>query len=242
MGIINFLAKFFHKYLYYPKWKCICCGKEIFDNQLFCDQCKDKLPFIVGSICNHCGRKTLQSETYCSTCKNIIISVDKCRSVFEYKGPIVKLILQSKYYGQKYLLKIFAKYLAEAYWKNYFNADFLCYVPMNKSAQKERGYNQSEILCRELSKIINVPTIDCLERKKKVKRQAQLDRKARLNNLKDVFSVKSRKSVKDKVILCIDDVTTTGATSQAIAEKLKQANAQKVYFLTIASVAPRDGY
>ena len=64
----------------------------------------------------------------------------------------------------------------------------------------------------------------------------------RLKNLKDAFTLADKKVVKDKTIVIIDDVTTTGATAQTIAEKLKKAGAIKVYLLTVASTPPIDKY
>lgn len=230
------------KILYNEKWTCNVCGKEIFEEGYFCKECQSKLPLITGSICVHCGRKTIQQEEYCTTCKNTITSVDVGRSAFDYKEPINKLIIKYKNFEYQYLSKIFAEYLSQAYFKNFFTADFITFVPMTKRAFRKRGFNQSKLLAESLAKIINLPVLEVLQKMKDTKTQKQLSRAERLENLLDAFKVCDRKAVKDKVIVVVDDVTTTGATAEALAQKLKKNNAKKVILLTVASVAPFDGY
>ena len=234
----NFLNKYFFNY----KWRCLLCGKEIFDEQYFCEQCKKELPYNDGAICGHCGRKVIAFEPYCSTCKEVLTSLDLCRSCFSYEKPINRLIKSAKYNNAKYILDYFAHELTMLYLKNYLNADCFVYVPMSKKAFKKRGYNQSEILARKISERTNVPVLDCLIKTKETKRQATLGRRDRLKNLSEVFRVTDKKAVKDKTIVIVDDVTTTGATAQAIAERLKSAGALKVYLISVASTPPIDKY
>ncbi len=237
MRVRAWLKKYFHN----PKWRCLSCGKEIFEGD-FCLECKEKLPFNNRAICNHCGRQTLAGVGYCSTCKGELVSIDKCRSVFNYDLPISALIKRLKYDNRRYVAEIFAKYLSNAYFKNYFNADFLTYVPMTKRAERKRGYNQGRLLAEETSKIVGVSVVECVAKVKETKRQVKLKRIERLKNLENAFKVIDRKIVKDKVIVVIDDVTTTGATAEAIAKKLKSAGAKMVYLLTIASVPSKEKY
>ena len=90
------LGKVIKKYFYNPKWRCLACGKEIFEGE-FCRDCINTLPYNDGVICNHCGRALVATENYCSTCKAILVSLDKCRSAFVYKPPISNLIKKMKY-------------------------------------------------------------------------------------------------------------------------------------------------
>lgn len=242
MSLKTAISNFFVKYFFNPKWRCLVCGKEIFEGESFCEDCLRTLPFNDGYICAHCGRKTLFSENYCSTCKGKLTQIDLGRSVFNYEKPISTLIMRFKYHNARYLQDYFVERLYLIYLKNYFNADFLVYVPMTKKAMRKRGYNQSEILARRLSEKINVPVSDCLQKVKETKRQATLNRAERLKNLEKAFRVTDKKSIKGKTIVIVDDVTTTGATAQAVAERLKKAGAIKVYLLTVASTPPIDKY
>ncbi len=241
-SIAQKIKEFLIKGIFNEKWRCLVCGKELFEKSAFCAECEKSLPFNDDKICNHCGRKLAQSAEYCTTCKGKIVEVDKCRSVFDYVEPIRRLIHKSKYYGEKYLLKIFSEYMALTYLKNYFNADFLTFVPMTKKAVKRRGYNQSKLLAENLSQLINVPVFYDIEKVKDTESQANLDKSDRLKNLTDAFRIKKYKNIKGKKILIVDDVSTTGATARAIATKLKNRGADKVFLLTVASVAPKEKY
>ena len=217
------------------------CGREIFEGD-FCKECKDSLPFNDKKICDHCGRAVKFAEDYCSTCKGTLVSLDKCRSVFNYQPPISTLIKKMKYDNCRYLADVFSSYLSSLYFKNYFNADYLTYVPMTEKARKKRGYNQSQLLAQSLSAKIGVPVAHCVVKTKETTRQAKLNRADRLKNLIDVFKINDKKLIKDKKVVIVDDVTTTGATSQAVAELLKKAGALQVYLITVASVPPFDKY
>ena len=242
MGIKNFFKNFFNKYFFNPHWKCLVCGKEVFEGQAFCDDCKKTLPYNDGPICAHCGRRVIAFENYCSTCKNVLVDLDMCRSAFRYDYPISKLIKDAKYNRAIYVIDYFAKELSSVYFQNYFNADYLVYIPMTKKSQDKRGYNQSKILAEKLSERIDVPILECLKKVKDTQRQATLSRADRLKNLDGAFRVVDKKSVAQKSILIVDDVSTTGATAQAIASRLKKAGAKLVNLITVASTSPIDKY
>ncbi len=242
MKFKEIIAKFFKEYFYNPNWRCLSCGKEIFENEKFCSTCKSSLPYNDGAICEHCGRAVTAFEPYCSTCKNVLVDLDKCRSPFIYAPPISTLIKKAKYDRGIYIIDYFADQLSLAYLQNYFNADYLTFVPMTQKAEKKRGYNQSKILAEKLSLLINVPVLDCVEKTKETERQATLGRAERLKNLDGVFKVFDKKSIKDKSILIIDDVSTTGATAEVLAKRLKSAGAKIVNLLTVASTPPIDRY
>lgn len=242
MGLKDKLVGFLRRYFFNPKWRCLACGKEIFDDRDFCEQCERTLPYNDGAICGHCGRKVIAYEEYCSTCKNVLVSLDKCRSAFVYAQPISTLIKKAKYNNGRYLIDYFSSVLENIYLKNYFNADYLVFVPMTEKAKKKRGYNQSELLARNLSKRINVPVLDCIKKIKDTERQATLNRKERIKNLDGAFRVHDKKTIKDKSVVIVDDVSTTGSTAQVIAERLKNAGAKIVNLITVASASPIDQY
>ena len=87
-----------------------------------------------------------------------------------------------------------------------------------------------------------MPVKELSIKKEETKKQEGLTRKERLVNLEKAFKVTDKKSVKDKKIMIIDDVSTTGATAQALAKQLKNSGANAVYLISVASVAPYDGY
>ncbi|MBE5756639.1 MAG: ComF family protein [Clostridiales bacterium] len=218
-------------------WTCEVCGKELFKKEHFCKECFENLPFLEDKICNHCGRKVNVSTNYCLSCKNKQTDIDLARSVFDYSDAVRLLIHKLKYSGKRYLARIFAPYLANVYWKNYFNVDAIVYVPMFRKDQRKRGFNQSKLLAEELSKLINVPVLEeVIVKTKRTSKQVGLKRKERKVNLKGSFKLTSKKEIIDKSILIVDDVMTTGATVERIAELLKSSGAKTVKALTVASV------
>ncbi len=245
MSVKDFFAKlktFFHQYLYYPKWRCLGCNKEIFTEEFFCEDCKKTLPRIEKNYCEKCGRQLKLSADTCTTCKGKAVYVDKSRSIYTYKKPINGLIMQLKYYNKQFIAEVFVEDLVNLYYKSYFNADYLAYVPMTEKSQKERGYNQSKLLAEQVSKIINVPVFNGMKKLRETKRQAKLNREQRLKNLQGSFSLSQRKEIKNKTVVIIDDVLTTGATGEVVAEIYKKYGAKQVFLLTIASVPNKDGY
>lgn len=241
MRFFERIKKFFRKHFFNPKWRCLSCGKEIFDGGNFCPDCKEKLPLNDKSICEHCGRELLVPQDYCSTCKGELLSIDFSRSVFTYRPPISTLIKKLKYNNNRYVAQAFSEYLSGLYLKCFITADLITFIPMTKKALKRRGYNQGELLAKGVSERVGVPCENLLIKKNDTERQAKLSKSERLKNLVDVFKA-DKKMVKDKTIVIIDDVSTTGATGEAAASKLKKAGASKVILLTIASVPPINGY
>ncbi len=232
------IKEFLREHFFNLKWRCVVCNKEIFSGDFFCEECKEALPLIDKYYCDKCGRKLKAPSEYCASCKGKMTFVDKARSIYDYQKPINKLIMQFKYFDKRYVADVFGDELANLYRKSYFNADFLCYIPMTERAEKKRGYNQGELLAKVLSEKINVPINQVLEKVKDTPRQAKLSRENRLKNLKGSF----KREIEGKTIVIIDDVFTTGATSETVAEILKRKGAKAVYLLTVASVTSKEGY
>ncbi len=237
MGLKKLFKRFLSSALFSPKWTCNVCGTEIFNEDYFCESCKKQLPYIKGPICSHCGRVTLIPENYCYTCKGRLTSFEIARSVFDYRPPISTLIKSFKYDNKRYLAGYFAKELSYLYFRNSFCCDFITFVPMTDKSKRKREYNQSELLAEELSKIIRIPVISLFDKVKETERQATLNRESRLKNLKGAFKLKARKLVKDKRILIVDDVSTTGTTAEILASIIMKAKANAVCLLTVASVS-----
>lgn len=243
MKFIGFIRKFIKEHFFNETWKCNACSKEIFSGEFLCEDCKKELSFLSDvSICNHCGRALKNSQEYCTTCKERLLSTTKGRSVFEYKGTASVLIKKFKYNGDKYLKEYFAEKLSSVYFKNYYLSDYITFVPSTIKSQKKRGYNQSFLLCEELSKRVGVKIFHGVSKVKETNRQAKLSRKQRKENLKGSFKVTDKKLIKDKVVTIIDDVTTTGVTIETLATAILKAGAKQVNYITVASVAPVCGY
>ena len=226
----------FSRILYPEDYSCICCGNDVFDNPYFlCDECKKDLPFLSDRICLHCGEPLISDGLFCKRCKGKKFIFDRAVAPFEYSGHIVRFIKNLKYDGKKFYAKPIAKFMADCYLKNNFNCDIIIPVPLCDKRFKERGFNQSELIAESISQIINVDLkVDNLKRVKETPHQTNLDYMQRQVNLKDAFKVYNSKEIKDKSVLLIDDVYTTGATVRECSKVLKKAGAKFVFVITFA--------
>lgn len=214
---------------------CNLCGAEIFDDGDFCPDCLKIIPKNDGAICTNCGRTTTIPTKRCYSCSGEW-AVDKARSAFLYEDGVESLIKAIKYGGKKYLAEVLAPYLKNVYVKNFFAPDIITFVPMTDKKVRKRGFNQAKLLAEELGKLVDNRPIGLLLKIKDTPEQKTLDLEERKENLLHCFKVIDKDLVKDKKILLIDDVLTTGATAHAISKTLKKAGAKSVYLLTVASV------
>ena len=224
--------------LFYERWTCNVCNKEIFSGY-FCEDCLQKIEKISTSKCKHCGRVTPYPVNFCDNCIEKNVNFNIARSVFNYEPPISYLIQNFKYKNQKYHKRYFAEELFNLYKSEKLNCDVICFVPMTEERFNQTGYNHAELLSQEFSNLSKIPIVDALQKIKETPRQATLSLSERLKNLKSAFKVKG-KLIKDKKVLIIDDVLTTGATCDTISKLLKKNGATKICVLTVASVSKYD--
>lgn len=224
------------KYIFPENYSCYICDRDIFDSKyLICEQCLKNLPFNNGRVCLHCGDVLVSDGDYCKRCKGKKFIYDRAISTFLYKNEICKLIADLKYNNKKYISKCFGKFMSESFLKNKLYADVIIPVPLCEKRFKLRGYNQSELLANEISKIIKVKVnTNCLKRVKETPTQTKLDFLSRQENIKDAFKVYKSKYLKDKTVLLVDDVYTTGATITECSKILKNSGVKTIYVLTCA--------
>lgn len=214
---------------------CELCGRDVFDNEYFCEKCEGEIKEVGEEICERCGRRNVEKPFGCVSCAKTKF-IDLSRSVYLYEGGAERLIKKLKYDDCRYLVGLLSPKLKRIYLRNYFAADIVTFVPMTSLAEYDRGYNQSRLLAEALSKEVGVPCEEVLEKTKNTSHQAGLDHGERQNNLRNAFALIDKKLVKDKKVLLVDDVLTTGATADEIAKVLKGGGAKSVYLLTVASV------
>ena len=196
------------------------CGCEIqkSSNVYLCEKCMKHLPIMTEKQITHF-------------------------SPFIYEEPIRSMILRLKYSSNSFIAKALAPYLAAVYIKHIqslFNeAPIIIPVPLHRSRQRERGYNQSEILANELTGYLKLP-VNCniLIRNRKTVIQKHMDIEARAKNMHNAFSIipENLSKVQNQNILLLDDVYTTGATTIECANVLLKHGARNVVILTVASV------
>ena len=220
------------------KLTCNLCSRENFNGEYFCDNCLSRLVKNDGYICDHCGAPLEYPSAYCDTCADKNLSFSYSRSAFIYTGEVKKLIRDMKFNGKAYLADIFAKYAYEKFIKCGYNADIIVYIPMTKRRERKRGYNQSRLMAEEISALSGIKIgYGIVEKRETETNQVGLTRSERRRNLTGSFLVKDKLSIKDKTVLVVDDVMTTGSTLECISAELKKAGAKEVIALTAAVTA-----
>ena len=216
--------------LLFPQ-SCIGCGKE---GRLICDFCLQSFLRITPPICPGCGSPQ-PGEMLCPSCASRQSEIDGIRSPFRFEGVMRQAIHQLKYRNIRALAAPLAELLQDYLITCPVPADVLVPVPLHKKRLKERGYNQSGLLARELSKLTNLPVSEeCLIRQHYAFPQARTTNvDERRSNVTGAFTCCDHRA-RDRQVLLIDDVATSGATLDACAKALKSAGAASVWALVMA--------
>ncbi len=147
-------------------------------------------------------------------------------------------ILLFKYRGFRRLGRGLARFAARSLKKEemmWWEADFLIPVPLHPRKRRQRGFNQAEVIARELSRLKGIELAgSALVKVKNVPPQTGLDMEERRKNVRGAYRVRNGKTVEGKVVILIDDVCTTGSTLRECSSALKAAGAKEVRALTVA--------
>lgn len=157
-------------------------------------------------------------------------ALDACVSAYAYDRTARRLVRVLKYQNVVQAADALADGMAQVLPPEQF--DGLVPVPLHKRRQRTRGFNQAHALCQALSTRTGLPVVEALARTRDTRTQTELSRHLRAENVRDAFIVQG--SVAGKRLVLIDDVFTTGATSQACAHALKEAGAVHICLLTAA--------
>ena len=250
--LINNIFNVFLDFLYPENISCILCNTSINKNTTYsmCKDCFNDINFILDG-CIKCGKPIInysleeQSIEGCSYCLNKGFYFDKVISCVEYTQISKKIIFGLKYNNKTYLSKYIAIIMKEKLELENIKFDYILFVPLHKKRLKERGFNQAEKIAIDLSKITGIPVVDNISRKYNTKRLYKLGKEDRINELKNAFVIKNDIiDLKNKNILLVDDIFTTGSTVNEISKILKINGVNKVFvatFLTRADISPVMG-
>ena len=194
--------------------RCPYCNKIVRQGDIACKKCKSKFPEI-------------NLESYASGCYI-------CYSCFFYEDIFAKAIKRFKFLNYPQSAKKLAIPLADTIKKYDVNFDCITYVPMFPKRERDRGYNQSQLLAKEVSKILDIPLEDFLIKIKDNPPQHTMDTKDKKKNVKGVFAVQKKDKLKGKNILIIDDVITSGYTLGECCKLLSKGKA-RVFCATVCN-------
>lgn len=223
--------------LIYPRC-CPFCGKVLpFQGEPACSTCFAKLKKVSSPRCLKCG-KTIDNEEseYCQDCSKIPKSYVRGFPVFEYQGGMKRAIYDFKYKNQRSYASFFADCIYTCYGRELkdLNVDGIIPVPVHKKKRKQRGYNQAEMIAKQLGRRLQLPMFsNILVRVKNTNPQKELNDKARMKNLKNAFNIRTN-TIKLKKVLLVDDIYTTGATIEACTKVLLDYGVEEVYYTSLA--------
>ncbi|NLM85801.1 MAG: ComF family protein [Clostridiales bacterium] len=220
--------------LVFPQVRCLCCDepREINKDQPLCEACMASLEGlrIKDTSCPNClsPKTSGQSCAYCAD--GGMAGLERAYAPYAYKDEARKLIMALKFGPVLLAAKPLAMEMALCISGVRFDA--LVPVPLHKDRQRERGMNQSEELCKLIEEYTGLPVLLALSKKRKTKRQSDLPKHLRHDNVKDAFE--ATMDVLGLDIVLVDDVRTTGSTARECAKALKEAGAASVSLLTAA--------
>lgn len=244
------LKSLFHSLLnfIFPPF-CASCHKKILERKagLICDECWDSLAKWGPDNCQRCGSQLPGSDEpavplLCPKCRIPDWACADIRAIGPFQAPIADAIHLLKYSDRRSVAKKLSLYMERslAGARHYREADLILSVPLHPARRRERGYNQAQLLAQALGKLLDKPCPEnIIARARHTQTQTKLNKQQRLENVKDIFTVKRPELVGGKTVILIDDVLTTGATIGSCARTLLNAGASRVLALT-AAAAPLD--
>jgi ComF family protein len=202
--------------------------------------CRRTVKFITPPFCERCGLPfagDIRHPFECANCREMDLHFSRARSAVAARGLVLELIHRYKYQRALWLEPFLAGLLVEAAapvlrgeaW------DLIVPVPLHPWKRREREFNQAERLARVLSRATGLPLeTRVLRRVVPTRTQTRLSRSERAANVRHAFAVRGGRPLKDRRVVVVDDVLTTGATTSACARALRQAGAGDVCAWTLA--------
>lgn len=217
------------KRIFFPK-RCFVCGELIPIERRFCNCGEDRYDKLNLESCEHCG-----SEKCVCGFENAV-KLSHITAPFVYSYLAKQRLCNLKFSGEKNEAEFFGEEMSFRFAQVFVNAkaDMVTFVPMRPDDEKERGYNQSELLAQSVARHLFLPKADVLVKNKDSVCQHTLSQKERLENLKDTFEVKNKSEVYGKTIILCDDIKTTGTTLKRCSDELFACGAKDVYCLCAA--------
>ncbi|MCH8127151.1 ComF family protein [candidate division KSB1 bacterium] len=210
----------------YPTNCILCESSEIEGLNQVCNKCWHQLPRTTD---------TAISNLWLVREEDLLVFIARFHAFFDFNEGIQKIIHEMKYNGKTRIAREIIRFLKKDISNHFHEIEIIIPIPLHTKRQKERGYNQSELLAREIAIILEKPFFtNVVKRVTNTKSQTQLDAHERLENMAGAFSVSDNQKIQEKVILLIDDLITTGSTLNECARILKENKAKEVYALALA--------
>jgi competence protein ComFC len=227
--------------IFFPSFCELCSSLlEFPQERVICHSCWKSIRTSYHSYCLGCGRffEAPEEPHLCQACLEMRPPFSHHRSGGKYKGKLKDIILLYKFRHFQVLGKDLARFVYRALGKEeeiWWKVDFIIPVPLHPKRKKERGFNQAEIIAKELARIKGIELGDkLLVKVKNVPPQTSLKVEERAKNVSGAFLITQKEKIKKKVVLLVDDVYTTGSTIRECSSVLKKAGVKEVKALTVA--------
>jgi len=227
---------------------CVYCEKSRKGGGDFlCGLCQKEIVFIDPPYCHCCGIPAdisydFPTENFeCALCRKNSFSFDRARSLGPYDAALKKLIHHFKFGKQPGVMKEIVPFMADYFGRREESWQGFCVspVPLYFRRMKERTFDQSFLIAREVARTLSLPLANgLLRRVRDTDSQAKKTKVERAKNIKGAFAVDRPDRVAGMNILLVDDVMTTGATVNEAAKMLKRSGAGQIHIFTLARALP----
>ena len=218
---------------------CACCGGALETPHTgpVCARCWNGIQASTGPLCRTCGDvlSTWREGQICARCQRTPRAITMGRAIGSYEGTLREVLHALKYEKRRSVAPVLAERMASAGADVLRGADLVVPVPLHYVRRYVRGFNQAAELARHLGP----PCTHALKRRRATITQTDLPESERFRNVHDAFALRRGATVAGRIIVVVDDVSTTGATLDACARVLLAAGAREVRGLTAARAASR---
>lgn len=221
----------------YPKTCPLCTEVLESEEKWVCRDCRSMIAYPVNPVCLKCGCEIADEETeFCADCTRHERTYVQGFPAMKYQYPLDESIARFKYHNQRDYAEFYAYEIVKRHGHAILSLgiDALIPIPVHKRKLRKRGYNQAELLARELGKKLDISVeTELLTRVVNTEPQKSLDPKQREENLKSAFQC-VQKSVSYKRVMLVDDIYTTGSTIEACTSCLHKIGIPDIYYTSAA--------
>ena len=216
--------------------RCAGCGTIVGEVHSFCPDCWKGIEFLGHSGCSICGIPLQATEqTSCGACLARPPRIARTRAAVAYDDLSRSLAIRLKYGRRVAIARTMARYMAPLVSED--GDRLLVPVPLHRTRLWNRGFNQSALVARELSRRLGIASDPmALERTRRTPPLKSMSRLQRRKTVAGAFRVRNTRAITDKTVILVDDVLTTGSTAEACARTLKRAGAARVELVSWARV------
>lgn len=223
---------------------CAACESSCAGAVPLCETCLDDLSKLESApACAACAAPLARAGDPCPFCQDKgVPHYDRIVRLGVFDDPLKSMIHQIKYHGRWGL----AEYLAEQLWRLtrvrslLIESDCIVAIPLHPLRQIHRGYNQAQLIARRLARRSGRKLVHPIIRIRNTASQTRLRSRAKRDeNLKDAFGLMNSRCIRDRRVIVIDDVTTSGATLQSVARTLREAHPAGLNAVVVAIADPR---